>query len=196
MSLSFGQIIPWLLHYKYLALFPLAVLEGPIITIITGFFASLGLINFIMAYFVIVAGDLVGDVLHYLVGRIGGRRFVDHWGKFFGVTRNHIGDLEQQYEKRGNKLLFIGKMAHGIGGAFLVGAGVIKMPFDKFLFSNMLATLIKSMVLLIIGFYFGHAFKLIDTILGKIALLTTGAGILLFIIYFFYFKKWKDKSIL
>jgi membrane-associated protein len=191
---SFDQIIPWLLHYKYLALFPLTVVEGPIITVVTGFFASLGYINFFIAYIVIVAGDLVGDVLHYLFGRIGGRKVVDRWGKFFGVHQGHIDALEKQYAIRGSKLLFLGKMSHGVGGAFLIGAGIIKMPFDKFFFSNMLATFIKSLILLLVGFYFGHAYKLINSILEKIALATIAIFILSTIAYFFYVKRNGDNN--
>ena len=64
--LSFDQSILWLVHYKYLALFPLTRVEGPIITVIMGFFSSLGYINFFFAYAIIVVGDLVGDAFHYL----------------------------------------------------------------------------------------------------------------------------------
>jgi membrane protein DedA with SNARE-associated domain len=193
MALSSDQIISWLLHFKYLALFPLAVIEGPIITIITGLFASLGYLNFFLAYIIIVAGDLTGDTLHYLAGRFGGRSFIDRWGKYIGADKEQVKKLEGQFAKRGDQLLFIGKMLHGLGGAFLVAAGIIKMPFNKFLFSNMLATLVKSMLLLIIGFYFGQAFRLIDSYLEKIALISVGLAIFLFLIYFFYFRK-KSKN--
>ena len=194
MIFSFSQITAWLLHYKYFALFPLAVAEGPIITVITGFFSSLGYINFFLAYGVIVAGDLAGDVVHYWVGRFGGRKFIDKWGRYIGVGKNQVDSLERQFTRRGNKLLFIGKMSHGIGGAFLIAAGIIKMPLDKFLFSNLLATLVKSMILLVIGFYFGQAFELINSYLGKITIISFAIAALAAIIYFLYFKKKPDNS--
>jgi len=185
----FEQTLIWLSAYKYLALFPLAVAEGPIITVIAGFFISMGYLNFWFAYVIIVAGDLIGDALHYLVGRFGGRKFVNRWGRYFGIGPNKVESLEKQFDKRGGKLLFIGKMSHGIGGAFLVAAGIVKMPFDKFILSNMLATLIKSLLLLLLGFYFGHALAIINTYLKKIALISIGAAIGAFLIYFFYFRK-------
>ncbi|MCX6731890.1 MAG: DedA family protein [Candidatus Parcubacteria bacterium] len=186
MSFSFAQITSWLLQYKYFALFPLAVIEGPIITIITGFFSSLGYINFLGAYAVIVAGDLAGDVLHYIIGRFGGRKFIDKWGRFIGVGEREVELVEKQFTKRGDKLLFIGKMSHGVGGAFLVAAGIIKMPFDRFFFSNFLATLVKSLILLIIGFYFGHAFAAINSYLEKFAVLSVAIAVTLLIAYLFY----------
>lgn len=183
------QAVAWLTTYKYFALFPLAVLEGPIITVIAGFFASLGYLNLIIAYTIIVVGDLAGDVLYYFLGRYGGRTFVDKWGKYLGADKEQVESLEKQFDKNGNKLLFIGKLSHGIGGAFLLAAGVIKMPFNRFLMSNMLATLIKSLALLLIGFYFGHAITSINSYLEKISLITLGLGAAVILVYFFYFRK-------
>ena len=189
MFLSLDQAASWLMHYKYLALFPLAVLEGPIITVITGFFSSLGYINFFLAYIVIVIGDLVGDAFHYALGRFGREKFIDKWGRYIGVNKKQIESIEKQFDKRGSKLLFIGKMAHGIGGAFLVAAGMIKMPFDKFIFSNFLATLVKSFILLLAGFYFGRALDSINSYLEKISLILIGIAGFSLLIYFLYFRK-------
>jgi len=187
--ISLDQVTLWLLGYKYLALFPLAIAEGQIITVLAGFFVSLGQLNLWLAYIIIVIGDLVGDPLHYFVGRLGGEKFITKWGHHFGVNEKQVLSLEKQFDKRGSQLLFIGKMSHGIGGAFLVAAGIIKMPFDKFIFSNMLATLLKSLILLLIGYYFGQALSTINSYLEKIALTTVGIGLFAFLIYFFYFRK-------
>jgi len=187
--ISLDQLTLWILGYKYLAIFPLAVIEGPIITVIIGFISSQGYLNFFLAYLIIVAGDLAGDALHYFVGRLGGRRFVDHWGKYFGAGPEQISAIEKQFDKRGDKLLFIGKMTHGIGGAFLIAAGLIKMPFNKFMFSNLLATIVKSFLLLLLGFYFGQALSAINSYLEKIGLITVGLAIFIALVYFFYFKR-------
>lgn len=187
--ISLDQVTLWLLGYKYFALFPLAVAEGPIVTVIAGFFVSLGQLNFWLAYFIIVAGDLIGDAIHYLIGRWGGEKFITKWGHHLGISETQVASLEKQFDKRGSQLLFIGKMSHGIGGAFLVAAGIIKMPFGKFIFSNMLATLLKSLILLLIGYYFGQALSTINTYLERIALISIGIGIFAFLIYFFYFRK-------
>jgi len=195
MNLALSQITVWLLQYKYFALFPLAVFEGPIITIIAGFFSSLGYINFFGAYFVIVAGDIAGDVLHYAVGRYGGRKFIDKWGRFIGVGEREVESLEKQFEKRGSKLLFIGKMSHGVGGAFLVAAGIIKMPFDKFIFSNFLATLLKSLILLVVGYYFGQAFVTINSYLEKIAVLSIAIAVTSALAYILYHRQKTKKEL-
>jgi len=190
---SLDQATLWLLGYKYLALFPLAIAEGPIITVVAGFFVSLGQLNFWLVYVIIVLGDLAGDAIHYLIGRFGGEKFIAKWGRYIGINKNQVASLEKQFDERGKQLLFIGKMSHGIGGAFLVAAGIIKMPFDKFMFSNMLATLIKSLILLLLGYYFGQALSTINSYLERIALITIGLAIFVFLIYFFYFRNKRKK---
>ena len=40
-----ATVISWLLAYRYAILFPLVIIEGPIVTILAGFLASLGQFN-------------------------------------------------------------------------------------------------------------------------------------------------------
>ncbi len=193
MFFSLENIYAWLLVYKYLVLFPITIVEGPIITIIAGFLVSLGYLNILITYAVVVAGDLVGDIIHYLIGRYGGIRFVERWGRYIGLGRKQIELIEKQFALRGSKLLFIGKMTHGIGGAFLVAAGIIKMPFGKYFFSNMLATLLKSLILLIVGYYFGQAFVAINSYLEKIAIFSLTVSVTASLAYLLYHRQ-KNKN--
>ncbi len=194
MTFSLEQIIPWLEHYKYFAIFPLAFVEGPIITIIAGFFSSLGYINIFFAYLVIVAGDLASDLMYYFLGNKGGIKFIGKWGRYFGITEQHAESMEKHFDKHGGKMLFLGKLSHGIGTAFLVAAGLAKMPFKKFLFYNSLATLLKSFILILIGYYFGHAFATINSYLEKITILSVAITITFLIAYLLYFYKKKGND--
>lgn len=193
MTFSFAQIIPWLEHYKYFAIFPLAFFEGPIITIIVGFLSSLGYINIFFAYLVIVAGDLASDLMYFWLGNKGGSKFIAKWGRYFGIAQQHAESLKKYFDKHGGKMLFLGKISHGIGTAFLVAAGLAKMPFIKFFFYNSLATLLKSFVLILIGYYFGYAFVTINSYLEKIAILSVSVSVTLFIAYLLYHHR-KEKN--
>jgi membrane-associated protein len=170
--MTLSTFLAWLLAYKYWALFPIAVIEGPIITVAAGFLMTLGVFNPFLAYGVIVVGDTVGDILHYCVGYFGGKRFIEKWGKYFGVSLETIAPLEKQFETKAQSFFFWGKALHGIGGALLVAAGLIRYPFGKFVFSNVLGTLVKSAVLLAIGFYFGQFLDRIDSSLNIVAAIT------------------------
>ncbi len=179
MFFSLSQILNWLIIYKYLVLFPIAVIEGPIITIISGFLVSLGSLNFLTAYLVLISGDMVGDLFYYSLGYFGRIQFINRWGKYLGFKLEQISALEKHYSKHGGKTLLLGKFTQIGGGPVLVTAGIIKMPLKKFLFYNFVFTVPKSLVLLIVGFYFGQAYEQINKYYNKIGLIIT---ILLFIV--------------
>jgi membrane-associated protein len=188
MFINYQDITFWLVHYKYWVLFPLIIVEGPIITVITGFFASLGYINIFWSFIIIVFGDISGDYIYYLIGRVGGVKFIKRWGKYFKVQEKQIQTLKKQFDKKGGKILISGKILHGIGGTFLIAAGIVKMPLKKFFSYNFIGSLIKSFILLVIGFYFGKAVPLIGDYLGRVALISFGIVLGGILFYFLYYR--------
>jgi membrane protein DedA with SNARE-associated domain len=179
-----AQYVEWILEFKYPLLFPIAVFEGPIITIIAGFLVSLSKMNFWAAYLLIIIADLVGDVLYYIFGRSGGRRLVEKWGIRFGITPEHLERIENHFRHHPGKTLLMGKMAHGLGGFFLTAAGLAKMHFGSFLFYNFIPTVFKTLLLLSIGYYFGNAYVQIGKYLDTTALIFL---LFVFILTFLYF---------
>lgn len=194
MALSLDTAMQWLLHYRYLILFPIAIVEGPIITIIAGFLASLGYLNIFLAYGIIVIGDLTGDGLWYALGYFSRHRHIGRWGKLFGLTDERIQRLEKHFEKHSGKTLSLGKISHGIGTVFLVAAGAAKMPFWKFIYYNFWGTLVKSLFLILIGYYFGHALTKINSYLEFVADIFIAAGLLVALGLFVYSRRKKNGS--
>jgi len=176
--------IVWLVTtYKYGVLFPLAVVEGPVATVIAGFLSSLGYLNPLVVYGVVVAGDLTGDALYYLLGRYGRQWFVGRWGSLVGITPERLARLEQHFTTRSGTTLILGKLSHAIGGAILMAAGMAKMPWGKFMAYNLVATLPKSLLLLLIGYYFGQAYAKINRYLDYTAFGTVAVAIALVLTY-------------
>jgi membrane protein DedA with SNARE-associated domain len=185
-------VIGWLLAYRYAILFPLVVIEGPIVTILAGFLASLGQFNLLICYPLIVVADVLGDLFMYAQGRWGGKPAVLRWGHHFGIKPAIIGRLEEHFKKHPGKTLVFGKISHFLGGPVLVAAGMARMPLPEFLWFNFLGTLPKSLVLLLLGFYFGEAYAKFDkffTFAGWAA----GALIVICIIGYFVVSKISKK---
>jgi len=185
----FPQIIQQLTQYRYLLLFPFTIIEGPIVTIIAGLLVSLDKLNFLLTFLIVILGDLTGDCLYYLLGRWGKDTFIKRWGKYIGLTERRLSVVEKHFEQHSGKTLIAGKLSHGIGAAFLVAAGVAKMPFWKFLWFNTIATLPKSLILMLVGFYFGYSLTKINTALDFTAALLIGIAISGFIGYLFIKKE-------
>lgn len=148
-------IFDLIFRYSYLILFPLIVVEGPIVTIIAGFLVALGFLDFIPAYLTIIAGDLAGDTLYYAAGRWWLKSTLDKVFSFLKIDKENITKLETSLKTHKGKVLFFGKLSHAIGGVILFAAGKAKVPFKDFLKFNLLATLPKSLILLAVGYYFG-----------------------------------------
>ncbi len=112
-------------------------------------------------FFVLLAGDLIGDSICYFIGRKGGRHLTDRFGKHIGLTPEKIELLGQRFKAHDSKILLFGKtQVTGLptGLAILFAAGIFKMPYKDFIWFNALGSVVKIVLLGAIGFYFGQGF--------------------------------------
>ncbi len=179
-----------LIEYQYLLLFVAVLVEGPLATIMAGFVVAQNLMNPFIGILVIVISDLVGDIFFYYLGK-SGRQF----GKrMFRKKSSHLSELEDYYHKNTAKAILFGKIAHGLGAFFLFAAGVARIPFKKFLFYNALGTILKTIALLLIGYFFGHSYLRITKYFDMFGLITLGIGIATLLVYLVFAKKLRKKE--
>jgi membrane protein DedA with SNARE-associated domain len=164
--LRLDTIVQLLEHYGYVFLFIIAVIEGPIVTIIGAFLAGLGYFNIFAVYVVVSVGDLSGDVLYYAVGRLGRIGAFAGLRRALGMTGERFARMEQYIERHGGKILLFAKYTQ-TGFMALPASGAARMPMGKFLWYNTLGTIPKSLVLVIVGFFFGYAYVRIDGYFAK-----------------------------
>ena len=168
-----SHILLFLEHYKYLVIFPIAILEGPFVMVICGFLVSIGFLNGIGVYFLLVLGDTVGDIFHYYIGYHSTRlEWVKKFGKVFGYDEKGEKFLEEHFHKHKGKTLFIAKVAHGVGTAIQVAAGVAKVDIAGYIGWNIIGTFPKVLVLMLIGFYAGTSYTKFTSYLGAVAFVT------------------------
>lgn len=159
-----GMLGAWLAEYKYWAIFPLAIVEGPIIMTVTGFLLKLGQFEFWPLYFVLMAGDLTADIFWYVVGFFGGRPLIRKYGRFLSISEDLIGKTELKFHKYQNKILFISKLTMGLGFApvILMTAGISKVPFRKYITFNFLGQFIWTAFLISVGYFFGKFYLYVN----------------------------------
>lgn len=186
-----AQIFSLLRAYKYILLFPATLFEGPVITVIAGYLSSLKFLNFFVAYAVVVAGDTVGDLLYYAAGRWGRWKFFRRWQKLFDTKESKIAKMEKYFGRHAGKTLFFGKFGYGVVGSMLFASGLADVSLSSFLIFTFPATLMKSMMLLLVGFYFGYAYKQIAFYLDYTSYIMIGAVIILLMLYFYLQKRAK-----
>lgn len=181
--MTLEQILLLLTTYKYYLLFPVAVIEGPIITVIAGFLVSLGHMDFLISYAVVVAGDLTGDTISYALGRWGGIKLIERLGHLIGINTTHLEKIKNQFQDKKARRIIWGKLAYAMEMPFLIGAGLAKVPYRIFFFYTLIPTLPKSLLFLLIGYYFGSGYDKINDYLDYTAIITIGIAVLLCIIY-------------
>jgi membrane-associated protein len=156
--------------YKYVILFPIAFLEGHIITIISGFLVRLGYLNFIPAGLVIASGNLLGDILFYWLGYTKGEKFALKYGKYIGINETNLETTKAIFMKHHEWILLISKLTNGLGLAIVIlfTAGMSKIPFRKYLLLNIIGELAWTGLLLTLGYFFGHLYARINNVFSGI----------------------------
>jgi membrane protein DedA with SNARE-associated domain len=141
--------------YSYYILFPLTVIEGPVITVIAGFLASTNFLDPIPTFITILIANLTGDAIYYSAGRWWFTNSIRKLTVFFRIKKEKITNIENKLKKNSGKVIFFGKLSHVLGGLILVASGMVEVPFNKFMLFCLFAEVPKSLILLAVGYFFG-----------------------------------------
>lgn len=184
MFLSPQEALAILEHYKYFVIFPITVIEGPIITVIGGFLIYLGYLDWWLAYFFLVLGDWVGDGLHYLLGRYySNANWFKKIGGIFGYDKSKEEIIEKHFQNHPGKTVLLAKVSHGVGGLIQIVAGMSKMNFYEFMKFSLYGTLPKTFILILIGYYLGNSYEQINQYMDRIAFVVLASAIIVLIYY-------------
>lgn len=155
-------IEPLIAQYGLLIIAPIALLEGPIITVISAWMAFSGLLDPLALYVVLVLADLAGDLALYGLGRWGAARVAQRVMRLLGLREGHLRLLSRRFHHAGGRTLAFGKLTHAAGGAVLLAAGMGRMALGSFLWINTALTLIKTAFFMGLGYGMGNAYARID----------------------------------
>lgn len=177
------DIVSLLTHYKYLVLFPLAIVEGPILAVIAGFLCSNGFLNPFYVFPVIVFGDLIGDSICYSLGRWGMPKFIRKIAWWLGLNPVRVERARIYFDSNPVRTVFLSKITLGIGVAGIYLAGNAKILYGKFIRICLITSLIQYVFYLGAGLLFGNAYIQINHYIDKIAsiFIISFFGIILFI---------------
>jgi len=177
-----------LTKYGYYILFPLAAIEGPIVSLAVGFLIYLGYFQFLPAYTLLLLGDLIPDTIYYYVGRFGNKRkIIEKYG-------SHLNLIEKLWQEHGKKTMFLSKLAYGLSIPFLISAGLVKMPFRRFIFYAFPVTLFQYGVIMMLGYFLGHSYQIAERYI-QYAYVIVAVVFIIFIIIYVFIVKYARKQI-
>ena len=137
----------FLANWGYLAIFALTVLESACVPIpsevtlgLGGALASGAVIsgvhgdlNLGLVILVGTAGSVLGSLLAYVVGRTGGRRLVDRYGRYVLLSGRDLDRAESWFRRRGDWVVLVGRVVPVIRTFISLPAGLTEMNVGKFL---------------------------------------------------------------
>lgn len=108
--------------------------EIPIVT--AGVLSHQGVMRWWLALPVCILGVMSGDVVLYWVGRRYGERVLEHRLVRRVLDPARLEQIEAAYRRRGALIVFLARNVMGLRAAAFVVAGVVRLPFWKFLLAD------------------------------------------------------------
>jgi membrane protein DedA with SNARE-associated domain len=170
-------------NYGLWLLIPLAILEGPIVTVLAAWFAHANGGSLTLVYTICLIGDLLGDTLIYGLGRSGPEMLPQSWQRLMRIDATRRDKLTDHFAAKGGRTLLIGKLTHSAGFAVLLAAGAARMSLGPFWFYNLLGSIPKTLGFVLLGVLLGNALPQIDRYIAHGSLILLGLMTLAFLVW-------------
>ena len=157
----FGSTLPWLLSGGYLLMFVAMVFEGPLVVMAASFAASMGYFNLGIVIVLAVAGDLIGDLIWFAMGRFGRAAFRHRLQHRFGMSREGMRKAGQLIEQHPGTTLVVIKLAPFAAVPGLAAAGASRLSLPRFVFFASVIIVPKTAVFVVLGYLFSQTYGVI-----------------------------------
>jgi membrane-associated protein len=151
---------PW--TYLYLLVVSAVDVVFPVVpsetsVILGGVLASSGDLLLVLVVASAAAGAIIGDNVAYWLGRKAERPLRR---RFFSGEREHrLLWAERQIKERGPYLIVVGRFIPGGRTAVTVSAGILHMPYPRFLAADVLAGVLWGLYAALLGYAGGRTFE-------------------------------------
>lgn len=154
-------------QYGYWAVFVGILLEnlgiplpGETITLAGGFLAGSGELNYWFVLGSAIAGAVLGGNFGYLIGRYGGWALLLTIGKILRIPEAKILELKQQFSENAGKTVFVGRFIALLRIFASPLAGIVEMPYWKFMAYNIAGATVWGTVMVSLSFFAGKVVPL------------------------------------
>jgi membrane protein DedA with SNARE-associated domain len=179
-------IADYVLHYGYLAVFVLMVLESACIpvpsevTMLFGgalanaaFLESLGQdgkhLNFVVVALVGTAGNVVGSWIAWAVGYRGGRPLIERWGRYVFLREHELDRAEVWFERHGQLAVLVSRLLPVVRTFISLPAGIAEMGFARFTVYTFAGCLPWTFALTAVGYALGGQWEVVERYLRPVS---------------------------
>ncbi len=140
--------------------------------------------NYWIAVVVATLGNTAGSLISYWIGALGGRPFLDRYGRYLLIRPHDMELAERFFARWGTQTAFFSRLLPIVRTFISVAAGIARMPIGKFVAYSTAGAFIWSMLLVYSGVILGKNWIQIRDALQPFDLLiavAVGVGLLAFI---------------
>ncbi|MBI2623917.1 DedA family protein [Candidatus Parcubacteria bacterium] len=109
-----------------------APIPSEIIMPFAGFLVAQGKLNFWLVVTMGTLGNLLGSLLLYYIGNVGGRPFLERYGKYFLLSKRELERSERWFKRYGGPIVFFGRLLPVVRTYISLPAGLSQMPLGQF----------------------------------------------------------------
>ncbi len=161
-----GYWLVFLLTFLEASAFVGLLVPGEVTLLIAGLLASQGVFNLYILIVLAAAAAILGDTAGYTIGKYGGLRFLRRYGRYFFIKEHHLELARRYFKKHGGKTILLGRFVGILRSLAPVMAGISNMPYHLFAIYNVIGGIVSVTALLLLGYFFGESWELIDKVLG------------------------------
>ncbi|MDL5057364.1 DedA family protein [Geitlerinema calcuttense] len=143
-------------------------LPGETITLVGGFLAGNGELNYWYVLASAIAGAVVGDNFGYWIGRTGGWPFLVRIGQLFRIDESQLLAVKTQFSENAARAVFLGRFVALLRIFAGPIAGIAQMPYQLFLLCNLAGAALWASVTISLAFFVGRVVPL-ETLIAWVA---------------------------
>jgi membrane protein DedA with SNARE-associated domain len=134
--------------------------------------------EFWIVVLVATLGNTIGSIIGYYIGAIGGRPFLEHYGRYLLIRPHELEIADRFFQKYGPATAFFSRLMPIVRTFISFPAGVARMPIGKFILYSTLGAVPWSIALVWAGTQLGanwvqirHTLQPYDTLIAVVAVL-------------------------
>lgn len=135
-------------------------IPGETITIVGGFLAGSGELNYWFVLLTAIAGAVLGDNFGYWIGKWGGWPFLLKAGRLFKISEHQLLQARQQFSRNAPRAVFFGRFVALLRIFAGPMAGIAQMPYPQFLLCNFGGATLWATIMVTVSFFLGRLIPL------------------------------------
>ncbi|AFZ35860.1 SNARE associated Golgi family protein [Stanieria cyanosphaera PCC 7437] len=135
-------------------------LPGETITIVGGFLAGSGELNYWLVLASSISGAVLGDNFGYWIGKVGGWKFLLRVGSIFRIPEQQLELAKDKFSKNAAQAVFLGRFVTLLRIFAGPLAGIAQMPYQQFFIYNLAGAALWSSTIISLSFFLGKIVSL------------------------------------